>query len=145
MPPYCITAETIPPYFGFTASAKAVTAEKWKNAYPQKIAAVLHYRRKPPYFGFTASAKKYRQKRENRQPPKNYRRMAIPPRLCPPKKPLPTTTLLIMMAYIYSNSYLVPGTRVHLFYHSVGILRPQKIYLFSHGRTDKYRSRSTAV
>ena len=38
---------------------------------------------------------RYRRKMKNRLPLKNYRRMAIPPRLCPPKKTLPTTTLEI--------------------------------------------------
>ena len=61
LPPYCIAAEKMHPYFH-----------------------ILVYR-------FRQS--RYRQKRENRQPPKNYRRMAIPPRLCPRKKTLPTTTL----------------------------------------------------
>ena len=46
VPPYCITAETIIPYFGFTASTKVVAAEKQKNAYHQNITPVLHYHQK---------------------------------------------------------------------------------------------------
>ena len=34
----------LPPYFGFTASAKVVTAQKQKTAYRRKITAVWHYR-----------------------------------------------------------------------------------------------------
>ena len=45
LPPYCITAEKIPPYFGFTASAKVVTAKKEKTANRLKITAVWQYRR----------------------------------------------------------------------------------------------------
>ena len=40
------TAEKLPLYFGFTASAEVVTAKKRKTAYRQKIAAVCHYRSK---------------------------------------------------------------------------------------------------
>ena len=63
-----LTAERLPPYeYGITAE---------------------------PYFGFSASRQsRYCQKTKNRLPPKNYRRMALPPRLCPPKKALPTITL----------------------------------------------------
>ena len=78
-------------------TVKIVTAEKRRTAYRQNIAAVLHYRRKNTdifwFYRFRQSS--YRQKQENRQPRKNYRRMAISPRLCPPNKTLPTTTLNI--------------------------------------------------
>ena len=48
-----------------------------------------------PYFDFTASAKVVTaQKRKTAYRRKNYRRMALPPRLCPPKKALPTITLI---------------------------------------------------
>ena len=82
-----ITAAKTPQYFGFTASAKVVTAEKWKTAYRQKFAAVLHYRLKntATFWFYRFRQSRYRQKRENRQSPKSYRRVAIPPRLCPPK------------------------------------------------------------
>ena len=40
------TAEKLPQYFGFTASAEVVTAKKRKTAYSQKITAVWHYRPK---------------------------------------------------------------------------------------------------
>ena len=56
---------------------------------PKKYRNILVYR-------FRQS--RYRQKRENRQPTKKYRCMAIPPRQCPPKKALPTTTLEISIA-----------------------------------------------
>ena len=46
LPPYDITAEQLPPYLGFTASAEVVTAKKQKTAYRQKINAVWHYRPK---------------------------------------------------------------------------------------------------
>ena len=56
-----------------------------------------------------------RQKGENRQPPKNYRLMATRPRLCPPKKPLPTTTLYfrlhglyLAVLFIALNIYMLP-------------------------------------
>ena len=62
------TAKTLPPY--------CITAEK-----TTAIFWFYRFRRR-----------RYRQKRENGQPPRNYRRVAIPPRLCPPKTPLPTTT-----------------------------------------------------
>ena len=38
------TAEKLPPYFGFTASAKVATAKKRKTTYRRKITAVWHYR-----------------------------------------------------------------------------------------------------
>ena len=44
IPPYCITAEKIPPYFGFTATAKVVTAKNEKTANRLKITAVWQYR-----------------------------------------------------------------------------------------------------
>ena len=98
----------IPLYFGFTASAKVITAEKWKTAYRQKITAVLHYRRKNTaiflFHRFRQSG--YRQKRENRQPPKNYRLMAIPPRLRPPKKTLPTTTRFFFGKFGLKGSHI---------------------------------------
>ena len=40
------TAEKLPPYFGFTASAEVVTAKKRKTAYRPKITAVWHCRPK---------------------------------------------------------------------------------------------------
>ena len=51
-----------PPYFGFTASAKVVTAQKRKTAYRRKITAILwlyrlrrsRYRPKIPPYGITA-------------------------------------------------------------------------------------------
>ena len=43
LPRYGITAEKLPPYFGFTASAEVVTAKKRKTAYRHKITAVWHY------------------------------------------------------------------------------------------------------
>ena len=90
LPPHGSTAEKLPPYFGFTASAKVVTARKRQTAYRRKITSVWHYRRKiTDIFWF------YRQKTKNSLPPKNYRRMALPPRLCPSKKALPTITLEI--------------------------------------------------
>ena len=68
-------------FFGFTASAKVVTAEKWKIAYRQKNTGVLHYRRKNTaifrFYRFRQS--RYRQKREKRQPPENYRRRETAP------------------------------------------------------------------
>ena len=63
LPPFCVTAKQLP---------------------PNKYRHILVYR-------FRQS--RYRQNRKKCQPPENYRRMAIPPRLCPPKKPLLTTTL----------------------------------------------------
>ena len=85
----------IPPYFGFAASAEVVTAEKWKTAYRQKITAVVYYcwKNTATFWFYRFCQSRYLRKRENRQPPKNYRCMAIPPCLCPPRKPLPTTTL----------------------------------------------------
>ena len=93
--PYRITAEEIAPYFGYTASAKVVFAEKQKTAYRHKVSAVLHCRRKntAAFWLYRFRQGRYRQKRENRQPLKNYHRMAVPPPPCPPKNPLPTTTL----------------------------------------------------
>ena len=44
LPPYGITAEKRPLYFGFTASAKVVTAKKRKTAYRREITAVWRYR-----------------------------------------------------------------------------------------------------
>ena len=56
--PYRITAEEIAPYFGYTASAKVVFAEKQKTAYRHKLAPYCIAGEKiPPHFGFTASAK----------------------------------------------------------------------------------------
>ena len=46
LPPYGVTSEILPPYFGFTASAEVVTAKKRKTAYHQKNITVLHYRPK---------------------------------------------------------------------------------------------------
>ena len=42
--PYCIAAEKIPPYFGFTASANVVTAKNAKTDNRLKITAVWQYR-----------------------------------------------------------------------------------------------------
>ena len=99
--------------FRFTASAKGVTAEKLKTAYRQKITTVLHYRRKHTaiFWFYRFRQSRYRQKRENGQPPKNYCRMAIPPRLCPPKKPLPTTTLKKMYnLFFLSRCHIISTT-----------------------------------
>ena len=40
------TAENLPSFFGFTASAEVITAKKRKIAYRQSITAVWHYRPK---------------------------------------------------------------------------------------------------
>ena len=96
-PPYCITAKQLPPY--------CITAEKILPLPPKSLPPTNE---KPPtakelppkkyrhslVYPFRQS--RYRQERETRQPPENYRRMAIPPRLCPPKKPLPMTALVFL-------------------------------------------------
>ena len=82
-----LTAGKLPPCFGFTASVKVVTAKKRKTAYCRKITAIFCF--------YRLRQSRYRQKTKNRLPPKNYCRMALPPRLCPPKKALPTITLFI--------------------------------------------------
>ena len=73
----------------------------------------MHYRRKNTaiFWFYRFRQSRYRQKRENRQPPKNYCRMAIPPRLCPPKKPLPTTTLKKMYnLFFLSRCHIISTT-----------------------------------
>ena len=90
-----LSAENLPPYFGFTAFAKAVTAKKRKTAYHRKITTVWHYCQNftAIFWFYRLRQSRYHQKTKNRLPPKNYRRMALPPHLCPPKKALPTITL----------------------------------------------------
>ena len=41
LPPYGTTAENLPQYFGFTASAKVFTAKKDKTAYRRKVTACV--------------------------------------------------------------------------------------------------------
>ena len=41
LPLYGITAEKLPPYFGFTSSAQVVTAKKRKTAYRPKSTAIF--------------------------------------------------------------------------------------------------------
>ena len=72
-----LTAGNLPPYYGFTASAKVVTAKKRKTVHRQKITAVWHCRQKiAAIFWFNRLRQsRSRQKTKNRLPPKNYRRM----------------------------------------------------------------------
>ena len=63
-------------YFGFTASAKVVTAKKRNTAYRRNITAAWHYRRKVIaifWFHRRLRQSRYRQKTKNRLPSKNYR------------------------------------------------------------------------
>ena len=92
--------------------------QKTQTAHHRKIIGVWYYRRKNTAIicFFRLRKSRYRQNTKNRLPPKNYRqilvipppqkllppknenrllpklfrRMALPPRLCPPKKALPT-------------------------------------------------------
>ena len=80
-----LPAEFLPPSFGFTASDKVVTAKKGKTAYRRNVTAIVWFCR--------LRQSRYRQKTKKRLPLKNYRRMALPPHLCPPKRTLPTITL----------------------------------------------------
>ena len=130
LPPYCITAEQIPPYFGLPLPPKSLPPKNEKPPTACKLCFEFsftlrpknekpltvppkNYRRiaLPPnkyrhilVYRFRQS--RYRRKMKNRLPPANYRRMAIPPRLCPPKKPLPTTTLKITSACSYEFQFI---------------------------------------
>ena len=58
LPPYCITAEKITPYFGLPLAPKSLPPKNEKPPTAKKKSAVLHYRRKnTAIFWFTASDK----------------------------------------------------------------------------------------
>ena len=82
--------------FWFYRLRRSRSRQKTKHRLPAK-----HYL--PPY-GITAifwfhrlRQSRYRQKTKHRLPPNNYRRIALPSRLCPRKKALPTITLIILL------------------------------------------------
>ena len=74
--------------FWFYHLRQSLYRQKTKTAYRQNITAVWHYRRKVTviFWFYRLRQSCYRQKTKNRLPPKNYRRMALPPRLCSPIK-----------------------------------------------------------
>ena len=111
----------LPPYFGNTATAKVVTAEKRKNANRQNIAAVLHYRRKNTaifwFYRFRqkSSNSRYRQK----VPPTPNTAKRVPSTLDPAQKVPPSRnsaqkvppTLDIAQRY---RRYWIPPKRYHV-------------------------------
>ena len=82
LPSCCVTAVKIPSKFDLPSTAKNVTVKKRKTVYRQKLTVMLRYRRKNTVKNwFTVyRQKRYRQKRENRLPPKSYRHAALPSR-----------------------------------------------------------------
>ena len=75
---------------------KSLPPKKRNTAYRRKTTAVWHYHGKITtiFWFYRLRQSRYRQKSKNRLSPKHYRRMTLPPRLCPPKKALQTITLI---------------------------------------------------
>ena len=95
LPPHFITAEKIPPYFGLPLPPKSLPPKNKKTPTAQKLPPYCVTAEKIlPQFRLPPPPQSLPPKTKSRHPPTKYRRMAIPPRLCPPKKTLPTTTLV---------------------------------------------------
>ena len=94
--PYPIPAEKKRPYFGLPLL---------QTSWPPKNEEPPTAKKLPPYsipaekyrhiLVYRFCQRRYHPKMKNRLPPNNYRRMEIPPRPCPYKKTLTTTTLEI--------------------------------------------------
>ena len=81
----------------FTVYRQNLTVKKRKTVYRQKLTVMLRYRRKNTVkILFTVyRQKRYRQKRENRLPPKSHRHVGLPSRPSPSKTSSPNTSLKI--------------------------------------------------
>ena len=100
---YCIIAGKIPPDFGLPLPPKSVPLRNENRLPPKKTRHILVYRFRK---------NRNRQNRENRQLPKNFPCMAIPPGLYLPEKPLPTTILIIFYPPCTSRKTVQEGRRL---------------------------------
>ena len=95
---------------------KSSPPKNGKTPCRQNISTVWHFRRNNNviFLFYRFHQSRYRQKKTKPSTAKNYRHMAITLRLCPPKKPLPGTTLF-HFRYIVSRVFCPPSLVIPVF------------------------------